>query len=55
MDIYKSLKISIGVLMRNAKMLTFIPDHFKTNKMNKHAVKKSMFLINIVINKFVIK
>ena len=28
MDIYKSLKISIGVLMRNAKMLTFIPDQY---------------------------
>ena len=39
MDIYKSLNISIGVLMKNSEMLNFVPDHLKIKKMCKHAVK----------------
>ena len=27
-------------------MLKFVPDHFKTKKMCKHAAKKSMFVID---------
>ena len=27
MDIYKSLNINIGTVMKNPKMLKFIPDH----------------------------
>ena len=30
--IYKSLKISIGIVMRNLEMLKFVPDHLKTKK-----------------------
>ena len=40
MDIYKPLNINIGTVMKNPGMLTFVPDHLKTKKMCKHAVKK---------------
>ena len=40
MDIYKSAKISVGAVMRNPKILKFVPDQLKTKKMCKHAVKK---------------
>ena len=30
MDIYKSVKIGIGTVMRNPGMLKFVPDHLKT-------------------------
>ena len=39
MDTYKSIKISIGTVMRNPKMLKFVPNHLKTKKMCKFAVK----------------
>ena len=62
MDIYKSLNISIGTVMKNPEMLKFIPDHLKTKKMCKDAVKienylmyQDVLLINIRLNKFVIK
>ena len=45
MDIYKSVKISIGTVMKNLEMLKFIPNHRKTKKMGKHAVEKLPFLI----------
>ena len=38
MDIYKSVKRSIGTVMRNLDMLKFVPYHLKTKKMCKHAV-----------------
>ena len=31
-NIYKSLKISIGIVMRNLEMLKFVPDRLKTKK-----------------------
>ena len=31
MDVYKSLNISIGTVMKNPKMLKFVSDHLKTN------------------------
>ena len=31
-DDYKSSKISIGAIMKNPKMLKFVPDHRKTKK-----------------------
>ena len=59
MDIYESVKISIGVVMRNPNMLKFVPDQLKTNKMCKQAVKNlpfiNIFLIDIRHNKCVIK
>ena len=32
MDVYKSLNISIVTVMKNPKMLKFVPDHLKTKK-----------------------
>ena len=48
MDIYKSLNISIGTAMKNPEILKFVPDHFKTKKMCKHAVKKLRYLLRYV-------
>ena len=39
-DIYKSLNISIGTVMKNSEMLKFASDHLKTRKICKYAVKK---------------
>ena len=46
MDIYKSVKISIGTVMKNPEMLKFVPDHPKTKNMCKHAVKKSPYVLD---------
>ena len=48
MDIYTSVKISIGAVIRNPEMLKFITEHFKTKTMCKHAAKKSPFVIRYV-------
>ena len=40
MDIYKSLNISIGTVIRIPKISIFVPDHLKTKKMCKHALTK---------------
>ena len=48
MDIYKSININIGTVMKNPEMLKFLPDHLKTKKMCK-------ILINIRLIKCVIK
>ena len=45
MDIYNFLKISIVTVMKSPKMLTFVPDHLKTKKMSRHAVKKLPYLL----------
>ena len=58
---YKSPKISIGAIMKNTKMLKFVPDYLKTKTICKHAVKKLsfvlryVFLIDIRLNKCVIE
>ena len=52
MDIYKSLNISIGTVMKNPEMLKFVPDHLKTKKMCKHAVKKLTYLLRYVPNQY---
>ena len=39
-DIYKSLNIYIGTVIKNPEMLKFVSDHLKTKKMCKHVVKK---------------
>ena len=44
-DIYKSVKISIGVVIRNSEILKFVFDHLKTKKMLKHLVKILPFVI----------
>ena len=38
-DFCKSVKITIGTEMKNPEMLKFVPDHLKTKKIWKHAVK----------------
>ena len=48
MDIYNSLNIGIGIVMRNPGMLRIVPDHLKTKKMCKHAVKKLLSVIRYV-------
>ena len=45
MDIYKSVKISIGTVMRNPEMLKFVPDRLKTKKNCKYAVQKLPLVI----------
>ena len=58
---YKSPKISIGAIMKNPKILKFVPDYLKTKAICKHAVKKLsfvlryVFLIDIRLNKCVIE
>ena len=42
---YKSSNISIRAKMKNSEMLKFVPDHLKTKKMCKYAVKKLSFVI----------
>ena len=39
-DIYVSLNINLGTVMKNPEMLKFIPDHLKNKKVCKHAAKK---------------
>ena len=43
-DIYKSLNVSIGTLMRNPKILEFVPDHPKTKQLCQHGVNKLPYL-----------
>ena len=47
-DIYKSLNISIGTVMKNPEMPKFVPNHLKTKKLCKHAVKKLPCLLRYV-------
>ena len=43
MDICKSLNVSIRTVMKNLEIIKFVPDHLKTKKMCKHAVRKLPF------------
>ena len=52
MDIYKSLNISIGTVMKNLEMLQFVADHLKTKTMCKHAVKKLPYLLRYVPDQY---
>ena len=47
MNVYKSLNISTVTVMKNPEMLKFVPDHLKTKKMCKDAVKKITLSIKI--------
>ena len=65
MDVYKSLNISIGTVMKNPEMLKLVLDYLKTKIMCKCAARKLpyllykftlfKFLVNIRLNKCVIK
>ena len=48
MGIYKCVKVGTGAVMRKPEMSKFVPDHLKTTKICKHAVKKSPFVIRSV-------
>ena len=43
-DIYRTLNISVGIVMTNPEMIKFVPNHPKAKKLYKHAVKKLPFL-----------
>ena len=44
MDIYESVKISIGIVMRNPEIVKYVPDYLKTKEMCKNSVEKLPFL-----------
>ena len=48
MDIYKSLNINLGTVMKIPEILKYVPDHLKTKKLCKHAVKKLRYLSRYV-------
>ena len=52
MNIYKSVRINIGTVMKNPEMLKFVPDHLKTKTIFKNAVKKLPFLIRYVPDQY---
>ena len=51
MDLYKSVKISIGVVMKNLETLRFAPDYLEVKKMCKHAVRNLTYLIKYASDK----
>ena len=52
MDIYKSLNFSIGTVMKNPEIVKFVPDHLKTKKICKYAVKKLPYLLSYVPDEY---
>ena len=52
MDVYKSLNVSIGTVMKNPEISKFVPDHLKTIKMCKCAVKKLPYLLRYVPDQY---
>ena len=48
MDIYKSLDINNGTLIKNPEMLKFALDYLKTKKMCKHEVTKLPHVLRYV-------
>ena len=51
MDVYKSLNISIGSVMKSPEMLKFVLD-LKNKKMCKHAVEKLPYLLRSVPDQY---
>ena len=47
-ELYMSLTISIGTVMKNLEMLKFVPDYLKTKTICKHAIKKLPYLLRYV-------
>ena len=47
MDIYKSLNISMGAVIKNPKMVTFVPDHYKTQIYDKATLENSGILKSV--------
>ena len=48
----KSLITNFGTVTKNPEMLKFVPDHLRTKKMCKHAVKKLPYLLRYVPNRY---
>ena len=42
MDVYKSVRINIGTVIRNQEILKFVSNHLKTEKIFKNAVKNKL-------------
>ena len=51
-DNYKSLKISIGWIIKNPEMLRFVLEYLKTKKMCKHVVKTFLFVIRYASDRY---
>ena len=47
-----SLKIKNGAVVKYPEMLKFFPDDLKSRKMCKHPVKKLLFLIQYVLDRY---
>ena len=45
---YKSSQNSIAAIMKNPELLKFVPDHLRTKKLLKNAVKKLPSLITYI-------
>ena len=52
MDVYKVLNISTVTVMKNTEIFKFVPNHLKTKKMYKHAVKKLPYLLRYVSDQY---
>ena len=46
----KSSKVRIGAMTKNLEMLRLVPDHLKSKKMCKYAVKKLSFVIRYILD-----
>ena len=47
---YKTPKINIAAIMKKSEMLKFVPNHLKTKKLCKDAVKKLPFVITYILD-----
>ena len=52
MNIYQSLNINIGTVMKSSQVLKFHADHLKTKKMFKYAVKNLPYLLRYVSDQY---
>ena len=48
LDMFKSLNISIGTVMKSLELIKSVRDHLRTKKMWKHPVKKLHYLLRYV-------
>ena len=48
MGIFKSVKISIGTVMKKPELLKFVPDYLETKKMCKYTAEKLPYLLRFV-------
>ena len=47
---YKTPKLNIAAIMKKSEMLKFVPNHLKTKKLCKDAVKKLPFVITYILD-----